>query len=452
MLYFLRNFLGFLIQLLPCMILCFLPFTGKSSKLSRKSIFIGCVVYATITALIFPILNKISLKNTAIIPNFYMLGVVIVFAVVFFLVIREEAVKKFTVAFLVLFYASMQFFLVNLLGTLFPEKMVSDTYSLVYLILYFVSALIFLPILAIILKKLVTDYFVEMEIESIKREFKILLIISILHFAILVFYGTYQAVNAEVFWKLIALPLGFLTVIIFIFYWALFRESLKNKRDRDLQKSMEIQLYRYEKITQDMEKTRRIRHDMKHYFVGLSRLLENNETEKIREYVSEILDDLDKRETKTYCNNQIINGLLQYYVEKAQDENVKCEIYAQCDEIFISAVDLTSIFGNVFENAIRACLGLENCFINAQIGVIGHSLVIQIVNSCKHIHIIERYDLTEEFLPASAFISERKNGGNGLKSIEYVAKKYGGEAYFKFDEFKQTFTTRIRLELNNQAC
>lgn len=235
-------------------------------------------------------------------------------------------------------------------------------------------------------------------------------------------------------------------------YFLLLRESVRRRRDSEHQKALEIQHLQYGNITREMENARRMRHDMRHWLNGLNDLLEQEKTEEMKAYLSQVIDQTAKRENEIYCRNTIVNGLLQYYVGIARSAGIRCMVQADCGELSISPPDLTVIFGNAMENAIRACGDCpENPYISIQVGTIGGSLAIQIENPCVGVHPSGKYRLGDGFLPAAAFLSARAGGGYGLKSLEHTARKYGGDAKFQYDEAAKTFTTRIRLSIYSEV-
>lgn len=87
-------------------------------------------------------------------------------------------------------------------------------------------------------------------------------------------------------------------------------------------------------------------------------------------------------------------------------------------------------------------------WIDLRLGMIRGSLVIEIRNPCQGVRLSERYRGEGGFLPAEAFLSGRAGGGYGLRSISHTAEKYSGEALFRFDGGEDTFTVRIRLNRN----
>lgn len=242
----------------------------------------------------------------------------------------------------------------------------------------------------------------------------------------------------------------FVAVILFLFYWTLFRESLRRKKDSEIQRTYEIQQVQYDKITNEMEQARRLNHDVRHYFHALNDMLNQKKYAEMKMYLQEVIDVTSKREHDIYCSNITVNGLLQYYVGLARNEQIQCKVTAKCDEeLNVTPADLTVLFGNAMENAINACKKCpKDPWIEVQIAMIGGSLVVQISNSCREIYLSGRYRLDGDFLPAEAFVSSRAGGGYGLGSLSHTARKYGGEARFKYDETAKTFTTRIRLNLH----
>ena len=450
--YYLRHFAGFLIQIGAPMLLCLMPFRQEDFRYPRKWVLIGYGALAVTAAACFPLARGLMpwmpFDQPTILSNLYMLLVLAVFVALYFLVMRVAVIKKLIVLVLAVFYAATQYLLVNLTSPLFPQGSLPDAYPPLTLTLYAVTALVLFPFAAVLMKRAVGDYLAEIEMRNIRREFSIVLLVTALYFAMLILYSSRPDDNIGDFWWWVTPPFLLAAVILCIFYWTLFRESVRRKRDSDQQKALEIQQIQYEKITQEMEQSRRMRHDMRHHLASLSDLLAQGRTEEMKTYLSRLIESSAGRGSEVYCRNATVNGLLQYYAGLAAGEGIRCEVQADCTELSISPVDLTVLFGNAMENAIHACREFEaNRYILVQVAVMGSSLMIQVVNPCRGVHPSGRYALDGEFLPAAAFRSGRADGGCGLGSIEHTARKYGGNAAFRYDEKENTFTTRIRLNL-----
>ncbi|WP_346908268.1 sensor histidine kinase [Faecalicatena orotica] len=383
------------------------------------------------------------------IANIYMFLLILILTVLYLWMIRSEMIKKLVVLVLVMFYAATQYLLVNLVTPLFPGGVLPDVYPPLTLAVYAGTTAIFFPLAALLMRRAVREYLAEMEMKNIRREFGAVLLATFLYFVMLMIYASRPDGMLADFWWWIIPPLLLTVAVLGIFYWTLFRESVRRKRDDEQKKALEIQKLQYESITREMEQTRRIRHDMRHSLNRISQLLSQGDDEAVKDYLSDLTVQVSHRDRTDYCKNTTVNSLLQYYVGWAEDKNIRCEVQADCGDITIAPVDLTVLLGNVMENAIRACEKMsENRWITVKIGVIGGSLVMQIANACQEIHPSGKYKLDGSFLPAAAFVSNRTGGGYGLYSLEHTAKKYSGNTRFCYDEHTKTFITRIRLNLH----
>lgn len=449
---YLRQCAGFFLQFFPCALLCFLPFGEESLWVSRRRVFTGITAAVLVLSGLFPLMVAATEPYPigSVSHNLYMLLAVALLAAVYFRLLKEPLVKKLLVLYLAVFYAASQYWLViATLPLLNGGHFSNEIYSIQCLFLYTITSAVMLPPAVLVFSRVVRDFIREIEAKSMKREFFLTMFSTLACFVLMVYYSSVADYTTPDFWRLYGPP--FLLVLIeqCLVYWLLLRESVRRKRDADYQKVMEIQQLQYENITREMETVRRMRHDMRHWLNGLSDLLEQDKPEEMKDYLAQVIDRTVKRENTVYCHNPTVNGLLQYYVGQADGEGIRCLVQAECGELIIPPTDLTVIFGNTMENAIRACRnGGQNRWISIQVGTIGGSLMVQVENPCTEIHPSGQYCLDGGFLPAAAFLSARADGGYGLGSLEHTARKYGGDARFCYDGQKKTFTTRIRLNLH----
>lgn len=434
------------------MLLCLFPFEKETFRYPRKVILIGYGVMSILFSAGFPIVKQLpvfnNVENLSGVSNAYMLFVAGVFTALYFWIIRTELIKKLMVLIFVLFYAATQYLLVNLVTPLFPGGSLPDTYPPLILALYAGTALMFFPFAVLLLRTGMKRYMEEMELKNIRREFTPVFVVTVFYFFILMFYTSSPELLSNIWWWIIP-PLLLAVAVFSILYWILFKESIRRKNDDEQRRTLEIEMLQYEGIVRDIEQARRMNHDMRHYLNHLSELLNRGDLEGMESYMSSLIMQVSHRENVNYCKNATINGLLQYYVGLAKDKDIRCEVQAECGDLIIAPVDLTVLLGNGMENAIRACEKITgNRWIAVKIGVIGDSLVMQIANTCQEIYPSGKYRLDGTFLPAAAFVSNRKGGGYGLRSLEHTAKKYHGDARFCYEEQTKTFTTRIQLNIH----
>lgn len=453
--FYLRHAVGFFIQLFPCGLLCFLPFSGEKLRFRRKWIFTALTISILLLSMLFPLVLTVtsSMPFGDIIHNLYMLSAVILMVVAYLWLLREVLVKKLLVIYLTMFYEAGQYWLVVMILPLLNHgHYTGEVYPAQVLFLWGVTTVVMLPMAILAFRSVVRDFISEIEPESMKQEFFMVMFSTLIYFVLMIYYNSVADYTSLAYWRLYGPPFLLVSVEQCLVYWLLLRESVRRKRDSEKQKALEIQQLQYENITREMENARRMRHDMRHYLNGLIELLEQNRKEEMKDYLLEVIEHTSGRANEVYCQNSTINGLLQYYVGQAQEEGIRCDVQAECGELTISSTDLTVLFGNAMENSIHACQKIkENRWISIQVGTIGDSLVVQISNPCQKIYPSGHYQLDGEYLPAAAFLSSRVGGGYGLGSMEHTAQKYGGDARFRFDEDTKTFTTRIRLNLHPEA-
>lgn len=450
--FYLRNALGFCIQFGGPTALCFLPWEKTSYRFPRK-LTLGCFIAALVLfSAAFPLPFALSEPSRlSLWANTYMLSVIVVCCVAYFFFIREHAIKKLLVVDFALVYAVVQYMTVSIATNLLHDDANDGVYSIVTLLCYVVSTLVYLPPMALMMGRTVKKYLKSMEARLVRREFLWVFVLSLAYIAVIVYYDTVirETTAAEwfdEFWRIISLPFLFAVVVLFVFYWVLLKDAVRRKEEYERQRAAELQQLQYKHIMQDIENTRRLRHDMRHHLGVLYDLMRQDKREEAESYLKEVIGSTERPETEWFCKNFTINALLQNYIGRAREQGIRCAISAECGELSISPVDLTVILANALENAVRAAGEAENGFLHVKIGVIGGSLAVEVENSCAGVQ-FARGAHGEKFLPASAFLSGREGGGMGLKSIAAAAEKYGGEALFCYSPAQQKFTARVRLNL-----
>ena len=457
---YLQQVLGFFIQLYPCALMIFLPFREEAYRFRRRMIYLCLtlvsVAFACGYAALVCLRDMERYRSHIAISNPCMLAAMLLILAAYVWLVRESLLKKLLVFFCVLFYAIFVFILVNTLRLCIPGggDVVSYAYNPEILSLYAGITVVLLPVMLIFVLRPLGVYIREIDPENMKREFFILIVSTLLFFTV-TFYcdkitGSYDALKVETLVLLRCVLMLVILVDQVALYWLVFRESVRQKRDNERQRTLEIQQLQYEKIVGDMENTRRMRHDLRHHYNTLNDMLNRGQTEEMKAYLAGVIDITVKRDTELYCKNLTVNGLLQYYVGLARDEGIRCRVRAECGDLTVESADLTVLFGNAMENAINACRQYPGTrWIDVQVGAMQGSLAIEVSNSCKGVRINRHYQTEDGFSPAEAFLSDH-GGGYGLLSMTNTAQKYGGSASFRFNAEKETFTTRIWLNIQEK--
>lgn len=454
-----QNALGFFIQFFPCALMIFLPFPQESCRFRRRGIYAWTTVVSAVFSCVYSaVLCLRDIKKYPVhvpISNAFMTAAMLLILAAYIWLVRETLIKKILVFFTVLFYAVTVYVLVNMIAP-FWVNLYNDgrfAYNGRLLVLFAGVTVFLLFLMLFVVFRPLGEYIQEIDSKNMHREFFVLILSMMFYFAVTVYCvnlsGTHSGVGYwGVFQQQLLITL-FMMLDQVLIYWLVFRESVRRKRDDERQRAMEIQQLQYEKIVSEMENTRRMRHDLRHHYNALNDMLDRGKTEEMKNYLARVIDTTVRRDNESYCQNMMVNGLLQYYIGLARDEDIRCEVSAVCGELPIEPADMTVLLGNAMENAINACRKCpENRWINIQMGTVQGSLAIEISNACRGALLNRRFQTEGGFSPAEAFVSERPGGGYGLRSIARTAHKYDGSASFRYNAEKEMFTARIRLNIH----
>lgn len=179
-----------------------------------------------------------------------------------------------------------------------------------------------------------------------------------------------------------------------------------------------------------------LRHDMWHFLNNIIAYIENNDTDKAKAYISEIIASADKTTMQKYCDNEIVNMILSSYESIMNENGIRFEHTIQIPaKLPISDVDLTSILSNGLENAIHAVsiMDEEKRNITLHLRMKDEKLLLSIKNPyANKIKMVD--DMPQSTEPGH---------GLGTHSIKYITEKLNGNCQFSFEN--EQFTLRVVL-------
>lgn len=174
---------------------------------------------------------------------------------------------------------------------------------------------------------------------------------------------------------------------------------------------LQVETRYYEEKMREEERIKSIYHDMKNHI-----LLIESKGEKNQKWVSDIKRKITKYEDYYRTGNKFLDIILSDKIEKAQRNNIRIADDISLKGIeFLEPFDISTIFGNLLDNAIEACTLVEDLKkreINISVKWKNELLVIHITNSKK--------DWGDRG-------SKKKISGYGLPNVCNAVKKYGGE-------------------------
>lgn len=184
-------------------------------------------------------------------------------------------------------------------------------------------------------------------------------------------------------------------------------------------------------------------HDLKHLLSQLRSRINRNDVESLSEEISGAIDVYDSL-AKT--GSDALDVVLMQKALLCEGYHIPFDYLGSGEKLsFMSSADVASLFGNAMDNAIESQLREEESkrFINLQIKSAGHILLIHVDNYCTH-HPVFRNGMPETLK------EDKKYNGFGVKSIQYIANKYGGQMRVSIED--NTFHLDVMIPMGNQAA
>lgn len=317
-------------------------------------------------------------------------------------------------------------------GQIFPQMALQNN-RWTFSVCTFVIQLIFVPLMFIFFKKFIKEV---AYIETNSNLWRYLWMIPAT-FYLFWYHGLYFNSKSS-----LELALNYVNLIFTFFinvgallvYGVLVNALIEfehNLKLRDENKQLALQNLRYDEMKKQMDATRRARHDLRHHISVVHAMAQNNECKKIEEYLGKYLKHSYLKNPIVYCGNFALNTVLVYYVQEAENADIKINIdIALPNEISIKDADLTVLFGNLIENAIDACE-------NVQKDKRSIELKIHRPNAGSIVFSIDNTFDGNIKMSGNKFLSTKQNGsGIGIESAKYVVEKYNGDMKIEINDNK----------------
>lgn len=155
---------------------------------------------------------------------------------------------------------------------------------------------------------------------------------------------------------------------------------------------MQIQLQKehdsaeyYKMLIAQNENQRILIHDMKKHLQSIALLNEDNQNEKIRAYINQLMQSSDLLEFSKICDHKILNNILCRYKKVCNDLHIAFHADIRSNTTtFLSDSDVTSLFCNMLDNAVEASNHIKDSYIEITAAQRKHTpfVIITIINSC----------------------------------------------------------------------
>lgn len=184
-------------------------------------------------------------------------------------------------------------------------------------------------------------------------------------------------------------------------------------------------------------------YNQKKHLQSIALLNEDNENEKIRAYIDQLMQSSDLLEFSKICDHKILNNILCRYKKVCNDLHIAFHADIRSNTTtFLSDSDVTSLFCNLLDNAVEASQRIKDPYIEISATQREHTpfIIITIINSCA----------CNPFSPNGELVSSKPDPqahGFGIKSIEKIVHNYNGNMQMYYDGETFTFHTIIMLKM-----
>lgn len=180
------------------------------------------------------------------------------------------------------------------------------------------------------------------------------------------------------------------------------------------------------------------RHDYRNHIQVLKNYAASGDREALQRYLNELETDLNTVDIAIKTGNKMTDIILNSKISLARSKNIQVTVDASVPVALTTAeIDLCIIIGNLFDNAIEACMGLpeEERFIRVYMDMKNIQLYMSFTNTCAGKKMEKRQ---------GRFPSTKGAGhGYGLVRIDTIVERYQG--YLSRNSEDGAFTTEILL-------
>ena len=232
-------------------------------------------------------------------------------------------------------------------------------------------------------------------------------------------------------------------LLLAVIGWLLRRWFLSLVDRRTLEYQSDLLEKHCEEVQNMYRQTRGWRHDYHNHIQTMKAHLAMGRLEELDQYLNELDQDLLTVDTVIKTGNVMIDAVLNSKISLARQRGIAVDAKAIVPrelDTSISEVDLSLIIGNLMDNAMEACMRVDEPgqrFIRVYIDILKGQLYIYVMNATAGE--LKRVGRVYETLKNS------RHHGFGLMRIDKVVDRYHG--YLERENEEGVFATEVLLPL-----
>ena len=220
-----------------------------------------------------------------------------------------------------------------------------------------------------------------------------------------------------------------------------------DRQNMELQSLAKMQKQQYDYQLQQSVSIRSFKHDLANHIGVLRELANEQKPDAIKEYIEEIWKIQSEFDIVLHTGDSFLDVIINYYAYLTARENIDYAVFGKLTgEMPMEMFDITTLMGNVLQNAIEATEIADNPTIR-----------IELIEHRTEIFVIVKNSTVQKDHAKIGILETSKenklNHGFGLKNVQAVIKKYHGECYMEFvtEEGRTYFIVSISLPKENYA-
>ena len=216
------------------------------------------------------------------------------------------------------------------------------------------------PIILFVILKVFRPLHMQM-LNRLNKGWAIFCLIPLLAFILLYLLGRYPVSIFDrpenIVPMLLAVAITFLVYGVILIFFRQMQQQFDMQNEQQLLKLQVTALQNQTEAIWDIEeKTRILRHDMRHYVQNISTLLQRGDMQPALEFIGKTGDILEEAKITRYCKNPSVNAVLAYHLEAAKKEGISVKTRLDIpDKTPVDAMELSTVIANAIENARNAC-------------------------------------------------------------------------------------------------
>lgn len=194
------------------------------------------------------------------------------------------------------------------------------------------------------------------------------------------------------------------------------------------------QIEHYSEYEKYIKKVRYIIHDIKNHKFLLNQLLASKKYKEAMNFLNELDTEIEDNDYYFITENVLMDAIVKNKIKICEDYGIKFNynIFMPSD-INIRNVHMSVIFNNLIDNAIEACLNIDEIerekYINLYCEVIDKKLICVIKNSKNK----KELKLDKNF-KIKTLKKDKTNHGIGIENLKLAIEKYDGVIDFNLEE------------------